>query len=265
MGEPGQNGLNGENGKNGLNGLNGLNGTTGATGPTGATGANGNAGATGVTGAGETGATGATGPTGPEGREGKEGREGRIGPTGPQGATGATGAGEQGATGATGPTGPNTNITCLPSGAEEKGLWSVWMSEPAGAPQEEADGVASYQVPLCAGTQTSVFSVYLTEVESETPFVVVEKGCEGAPNEAGAQAGHVCLFTANGPGATEGQWKNAHFASMREPDGVTSTTSGTQGVRAVFQTKGFEETGKGTVPAGGAYLIAGGAWAVRAP
>jgi hypothetical protein len=149
--------------------------------------------------------------------------------------------------------------------AQETGLWSVWITASAGGPQGEADGVVSYQIPLCVGTQTGVESVHLTETESETPGTVVAKGCEGAQNEAGAQAGHVCLFTANGPGATEPVWKNAHFVAMREPDGITSPTSGTQGVRAVFQTTGFKEEGKGTVPAGGAYLAAGGPWAVRAP
>jgi hypothetical protein len=136
---------------------------------------------------------------------------------------------------------------------------------PEKAPQAEFDGVVSYQIPLCPNTQTGVLSVYLTEVKSEIPATVVAEGCEGSQNEAGAQPGHVCLFTANGPGATESVWKNAAFVTMREPDGVTSPTSGTQGVRAVFQTKGFQETGKGSIPAGGAYLVAAGPWAVRAP
>jgi hypothetical protein len=52
---------------------------------------------------------------------------------------------------------------------------------------------------------------------------------------------------------------------MEEPDAAVSTTSGIQGVRAVFATTGFNENGKGTVPAGGAYLVAGGGWALTAP
>jgi hypothetical protein len=140
---------------------------------------------------------------------------------------------------------------------------SLWG--PAGAPQEEFDAVVSYPIPLCAGTQQGVESVYLTEAQSGEPSVYTAKGCEGNQNEAGAQPGHVCLFTANGPGATESLWKDAKFKEMREPDGVPSLTSGTQGVRAVFQTTGFNENGKGTVPAGGAYLVAGGPWAVTAP
>ena len=59
--------------------------------------------------------------------------------------------------------------------------------------------------------------------------------------------------------------ENAKFVQMEEPDAVVSLTSGTQGVRAVFRTTGYLESGKGTIPAGGAYLVAGGAWAVRAP
>jgi hypothetical protein len=125
----------------------------------------------------------------------------------------------------------------------------------------ESDAVVSYQIPLCAGTQTGVESVHLTEFESE---IFIEK-CPGTQNEAAAQPGHVCLFTANRLGATEPLWKNAKFVQMEEPDAVPSTTSGTQGVRAVFATTGFLSTGKGTIPAGGAYLVAGGAWAVTAP
>jgi hypothetical protein len=126
-------------------------------------------------------------------------------------------------------------------------------------------GLASYQIPLCAGTQTAVESVYLTEVVSMSPIEYVAKGCEGSQNEAGAQPGHVCLFTSGDPGATEPLWKNAKFVQMEEPDGIVSLTSGTQGVRAVFRTIGYRETGKGTVPAGGAYLATAGPWAVTAP
>jgi hypothetical protein len=126
--------------------------------------------------------------------------------------------------------------------------------------------MVSYSLPLCAGTQSGVENVYLTEEEIEVggPGRVVERGCEGTQNEAGAQPGHVCLFTANRPGALEKLWKSAKFVQMEEPDAVVSTTSGTQGVRAVFATTGFLATGKGTIPAGGAYLVAAGPWAVRA-
>jgi hypothetical protein len=131
----------------------------------------------------------------------------------------------------------------------------------------ESDGVVSYSLPLCAGTQTGVENVHLSE--EETPAKLVERGCEGSELEAGAQPGHMCLFTANRPGANENlhpgtDWKNAAFVQFDEPDGIMSTTSGTQGVRAVFATTGFSATGKGTIPAGGAYLVAGGPWAVRA-
>jgi hypothetical protein len=228
-------------------------GATGPTGPTGPTGATGNNGATG-----ETGATGAAGATGA---------------TGAAGATGATGAaGTPGATGATGATGPaGKPAACLPSKATETGVWSASVAMAPDGPQAESDGVVSYNIPLCVefisvgGPRTNVHMVYLTEAESELPITFVEKGCEGSQNEAGAQPGHLCLFTANAPGATEIQWKNAHFAKMDEPDGVENVESGTQGARAVFRTIPFSETGKGTVPAPGAYLVAGGPWAVTAP
>jgi hypothetical protein len=125
--------------------------------------------------------------------------------------------------------------------------------------------VASYQIPLCAGTQTGVTSRYLTEKESEEPSSFEPLGCTGSQNEPSALPGNVCLFTASDPGATEAQWKHVKFVRMEEPDAVASTTSGRLGVRAVFQTTGFNTAATGTIPAGGAYLAAGGAWAVTAP
>jgi hypothetical protein len=124
--------------------------------------------------------------------------------------------------------------------------------------------VASYQIPLCEGTQNLVESAYLTEKESEIPSSFEPVGCLGSQNEPGAIPGHVCLFTAGDPGATEPQWKHVKFVRMEEPDAVGSTTSGRLGVRAVFQTTGFNTAATGTIPAGGAYLAAGGAWAVTA-
>jgi hypothetical protein len=190
-----------------------------------------------------TGATGATGATGETGTAGATGPEGKTGPTGP----------------------PGTTAACLPSGAAETGLYSASLEAPEKAPQGAADAVVSYSVPLCAGTQTSVLIERMTEVESETPGTVVEKGCEGNQNEAGAQPGHVCLFQAAEPGSTENLWRGAKFVKVTEPDAIESTTSGTQGIRVVYRTTGYAETGKGTVPAGGAFLNAGGPWAVRAP
>jgi hypothetical protein len=72
------------------------------------------------------------------------------------------------------------------------------------------------------------------------------------------------VFLSSRPGATENVWKNAKFVQTEEPDAFLSTTSGTQGVRVVFATNGFLATGRGTIPAGGAYLVAGGPWAVTA-
>jgi hypothetical protein len=100
---------------------------------------------------------------------------------------------------------------------------------------------------------------------SGNPIEFVAKGCEGNQNEAAAAPGHLCLFTAESPGATENVWKSAKFVKMEEPDAIESVTSGKQGERAVFRTTGFTETGKGSVPPAGSYLIAGGPWAVTAP
>jgi hypothetical protein len=238
----------------------GATGPTGPTGPTGSTGATGNNGATGATGV--TGATGPTGATGATGATGVgSGTTGTTGPSGPEGKSGPTGA-----TGETGAQGPQfTPPTCLPTGATETGLWSASLGGPEGAPQQGSDAVVSYQIPLCAGTQTGVENVRLSEPESEEPVIIAAKGCAGNGNEAGAQPGHVCLFTQNRQGATESLWHGAKFVEFDEPDGVMSLTSGTQGVRAVFATTGFKENGFGTIPHGGAYLVAGGPWAVTAP
>jgi hypothetical protein len=94
---------------------------------------------------------------------------------------------------------------------------------------------------------------------------VVAKGCAGSQNEAEAQVGHLCIFNAQAPGAIESEWHGATFKRVEEPDAILSTVSGKQGIRIVFQTTGFSEGGQGTVPAGGAFLSAGGPWAVRSP
>jgi hypothetical protein len=48
---------------------------------------------------------------------------------------------------------------------------------------------------------------------------------------------------------------------LREPNPAKPST----GIRAFFHTPGFNAQGTGTIPAGGAYLAAGGAGAVTAP
>jgi hypothetical protein len=189
-------------------------------------------------------------------------REGPTGPTGPQGATGAIGA--------TGPEGKTA--ACLPSKATESGVWAASLSAPAGGPQAEAEGLVSYAIPLCkidpslVEGNTGVGTVYLTEKESiEESAVYVSRGCEGAANEAGAQPGHLCVFTSSGAGATENLWKNVKFREFEEPDGITNNSwSATQGERVVFRTSFFNKEGTGTILPGGAYLAAGGAWAVTA-
>jgi hypothetical protein len=107
--------------------------------------------------------------------------------------------------------------------------------------------------------------VHLTEAESEVPATYTARGCTGSQNEAGAEPGKACAFTANRLGANEPNWKSAKWVQNSEPDGVTSLTSGKVGFRMVFQTTGWIASGKGTVPAGGSYLVGGGPWAVTAP
>jgi hypothetical protein len=185
----------------------------------------------------------------------------KEGPTGPTGATGA-----RGPTGATGPEGKTA--TCLPSKATQSGVWAASLSASAGGPQAEAEGVVSYPIPLCIKEpfhETGVEAVYLTEKESEEPHAYVARGCGGSQDEAEAEPGHLCVFTSGRTGATEPLWKNAKFREMDEPDGIPSVFSGQQGDRVVFQTSFFNKEGTGTILPGGAYLGAGGPWAVTAP
>jgi hypothetical protein len=125
--------------------------------------------------------------------------------------------------------------------------------------------VISYPIPLCEGTQTLVKAERFTEIESETAMRVIERGCEGTQNVAGAQPGHLCVLQSSNIGALESQWKGAKFAFMAEPDLVQSETSGQIGDRVVFQTNPFLANAKGTIAVGGAYVVAGGPWAVTAP
>src|SRR5262249_33872205 len=139
------------------------------------------------------------------------------------------------------------------------------ITQSAGAPQQEFDAVVSYQIPLCEGAPALTETVHLTEAESEVPATYTARGCQGNQNEAAAEPGRACAFTANRLGANEPLWKSAKWVTNLEPDGVSSLTSGKVGFRMVFQTTGWIASGKGTVPAGGAYLVAGGPWAVTAP
>jgi hypothetical protein len=124
--------------------------------------------------------------------------------------------------------------------------------------------VVSYSIPLCALTESKVENVLLPN--SPAASEVVARGCEGTEREAAAQPGHLCVFSSElGPGGREAVWKNAKFVQFDEPDGIVSLTSGVQGVLLVFQTKGFNSAATATIAPGGAYLVAGGPWAVTAP
>jgi hypothetical protein len=177
-----------------------------------------------------------------------------------------------GPTGPTGPPGTGGPTTCLPSKASETGVWTASIGGTAGASQQEAGAAVSLQIPLCEKTPgvptegpVTVEAEYLTEKVSENPAEYTALGCKGSQNEAEADPGKACIFTANGVGATEPHWKNAKFAHTSEPDGTESIFSAKQGFRLVFHTTGFNKEATGTIPAGGAYLVAGGPWAVTAP
>ncbi len=299
-GPRGQNGASGVNGvsgkegpagKEGKEGAIGGKGVTGATGPTGPSGGtSGGAGATGPTGPiGEKGATGpaggGTGGSGTTGATGATGAEGKTGPTGPTG-TGGTGGGGVGPTGATGPTGSggggggegiatnygkynNGGTGGLATKQEEEGVWSATIHAPVGTEQEQAQGVASFPIPLKFHEKVTLN--YRNEIEA----LGASPPCIGSVEEPIIEtAGNFCAYR-GGKGAgsketgTAGQVdKNAKFAEFEDAAGEKITETGTSGggdngVLIVFRTTVFSTTTPEPVTEE-SNLNAIGSWAVRA-
>jgi hypothetical protein len=242
--------------------------------------------------------TGATGPTGTNGTNGSNGEKGATGAagsngssTGTTGGTGATGpAGSNGANGSNGSGGGGGKETCITNGVSpndvtncflkpkfaETGTWSASISAPAGAPQQEADGVVSFNPKY--GFEINGFpgvTLHLkdkNEVESQTPAAP----CVGTPLEPQASKGFLCVYRASTVA------KEAGEKSIQQPTVNITQTFATpngefiaqggecnkengqcqQGVLLVFRTTGFAEAGTGLIPAGGSYLNAKGDWAV---
>ena len=295
-GVPGRNGVNGINGatgkegaagKEGKEGASGSKGATGATGPTGPSGgSSGGAGATG-----EQGVTGATGPTGSPGG-GTGGTGGATGPTGPTGA-GATGpTGEKGATGERGPTGPEgtggtggggtESFTAnnfgkytgagatggLASGKQESGLWAATIHAPAGTEQEQAEGVASFPIPL--KSKEKVKLNYRDEAEALTATAP----CLGSPDEPViSPTGNFCAYRGGGLGSKETGTignvdRHAKFVQFQSAQGLAITETGeagagSDGVNLIFRTEEFAEEPV-TALANESNLNAKGSWAVAA-
>jgi hypothetical protein len=244
-------------------------GPTGPAGPTGAAGANGTNGSGGSGSVGATGpkgATGATGPTGPAGANGTNGATGPAGPTGPPGSGGgtetgtATNFGKYTSTGSTGG---------LASGKQESGLWSAHIHAPATTLQEEAQGVASFPIPL------KFHEVVKLNYRNETEALTGTAPCGGSVEEPViTTVGNFCAYRGgNDAGAKESGAaglvdKNAKFVQFESADGTHITETGTagqgdDGVLIVFRTTTFSTATAETVPEE-AVLDAIGSWAVAA-
>jgi hypothetical protein len=191
------------------------------------------------------GPTGPTGPTGATGPTGPAGTNGATGPAGATGATGATGAGATGATGATGGKGA-TGATgvfakCAPHGTSEQGIWSVNMSTPTGGPQQQADGVVSYPIPLCeeasTGNEPQLFLKYVNEVNAEAPGSV--PGCNGSVNEPVAEPENLCVYRGGNFGSLEKDDKNAGFSEFHEANGLGLGEPGALGQLVIFRSTEF--------------------------
>jgi hypothetical protein len=265
-GEKGATGPTGATGPAG--GERGATGLTGATGPTGATGAGGAIGAKGTTGAtGPTGEKGATGPMGPEGKEGKPG--GPTGPTGPAGTGDTGGAGSGEATSFGKYTGAGSTGG-LASGKQESGLWAAWIHAPAGTEQAEAEGVASFPIPLKSHEKVTLN--YRNEAEALTSTAP----CVGSVDEPViSPIGNFCAYrggksagskeAGTGVGNVD---RNARFVHFESGSGEVITETGLAGagdigVDIVFRTNQFS-AGEPETLTEEANLNAKGSWAVAA-
>ena len=251
---------------------------------------------------GPTGPTGATGPTGPEGPQGKQGNQGFPGPTGATGSTGEKGAtgekGERGATGPsggppgpTGPTGPagTSDGTCTTNGISpndvtncylktkfaETGTWTAAIAVPAGGPQEQANGVVSFN-PKYPESPSTLSLTYRNEAEARAPAAP----CLGSVTEPQAVKGNLCVYRGEQRGTEPTEDKNITEpnaevlpnGTFKTPKGefiankgacITETDNCQTGVMVVFRTAQFAEPAPVTVTAPSS-LNASGSWAVTA-
>src|SRR5579875_3362814 len=210
----------------GIRGAQGAAGPAGPTGPTGLTGARGITGATGPTGAeGPVGPVGPTGPTGPRGPRGVAGVTGVTGPTGPTGPAGSTGP-----TGEPGPTGPaggeKQELAPLPSGAIERGFWSI--ATPAF---------------IGKGETLRVWIAFPVTLESAPEHVVLVHrgetatgGCEGGQvNTPIAKRGYLCIYIGHEVVSGEVAVSVEKTASV---DGVALLVEGTGGGENTYEAQG---------------------------
>jgi hypothetical protein len=228
-------------------------------------------------GGGGKGATGATGPTGPAGANGTNGA---AGPTGPAG-------GPPGPTGATGPEGPGgvassfgnylgaTSTGGLASGKQESGGWSVVIHAPVGTEQVEADGVASFPIPLKFGEKVKL------NYRNEKEALLVMPPCLGSPAEpVVSPTGNFCAYRGGGSaglketgievGNIDKNVASAPFFTGFNGTKITETSEtgtgheGNEGVLMIFRTIEFSVTTPVASLAKESNMHAVGSWAVAA-
>lgn len=153
----------------------------------------------------------------------------------------------------------------LESKRSESGTWSATISEPAGAPQTQAEGSVSLPIPLSAGEKLKV--VYRNEAQALEP----KAPCLGSPNDPVAAPGYLCVYRAGGFGSRESEDKNAKFFDFQDAlgDSIASGTetegaAGRIGILIVFRTNEFNAEGNPVVLAKEARLTASGSWSVTA-
>jgi hypothetical protein len=175
-------------------------------------------------------------------------------------------------------TGPEQKgIFCtLKPGGTEKGGWSATISEPAGAPQTQADGVASFSIPYPESgnflTAPNLKATYRNEAEAVAP----RAPCLGSTNEPVAEPGNLCVYRGQGipqehaalPGFAHDE--NAKFVAFQMPGGkllksgelLPTESIELSSLMIVFRTDEFnEKTGEVTL-AKPAHLTAVGSWAL---
>jgi hypothetical protein len=204
--------------------------------------------------------TGATGPTGPAGPEGKQG------PTGPAG-TGGGGNGE--ATNFGKYTGAGSSGG-LASGKQESGVWAAHIQVPVGSEQDQAEGVASFPIPLKFHEKVKL------QYRNATEALAAIAPCAGSPQEPViTTSGNFCAYRgSNSAGLKESGTgvgnvdKNAKFFAFEASNGDVITETGEagdgdDGIAIVFRTTEFS-TEEPIPLAEEAHLNALGSWAVAA-
>jgi hypothetical protein len=185
------------------------------------------------------GATGPAGPQGPGGPQGPAGEAGKNGTDGTNGTNGSNGTSVVATEEAAGPsshctaggskfvTGATTTYACnggftktLPSGATERGVWSIIFHAPeAGYPQTSP---ISFVIPLATGVAVN----YIGAEEGEgEPKENLPPGCSGTAHHPIAAKGHLCVFTTAAINA------ESFFGTfILNPETGSTTETGTSGM-----------------------------------